>query len=152
MVEALVAALSLGVDGFVACAAIGLLGKAIGQPIPFVAWFGVCDGLGLLTGHAIRLSPAWSAAWEPAMAALWMIVAALLIVARSRPLLFLLPVLLAFDNFLAGASATPAAAPLDAVLAGVASATLAAAGLMAGRAGKVALMAACGRLAGSPRA
>jgi hypothetical protein len=167
MIEALVAALSLGIDGFVACAAIGLLeqnargswsfraiqtpgdsafghrapGGAIAQRLPLVAWFGVCDGLGLLAGHAMHLSPAWGAAWEPAMAALWTMLALLLIVTRSRPLLYLLPVLLAFDNFVAGTATTQAALPLDAVLSCLASATMAAAGLFVGRAGRIALLA-----------
>src|SRR5581483_5097521 len=73
------------------------------------------------------------AAWEPAMAALWTMLALLLILTRSRPLLYLLPVLLAFDNFVAGTATTQAALPLDAVLSCLASATMAAAGLFVGR-------------------
>ncbi len=141
MIDVLVAALSLGVDGFVACAAIGLVGGVIGRPLPFVAWFGVCDGLGLLAGHAMHLSPVWGAVSEPAMAALWTMLALLLIVSRSRPLLFLLPVLLAFDNFLAGAAGTQPVLLLDVVLTCLTSAMLAAAGLVIGCGARTALLA-----------
>jgi hypothetical protein len=58
----------------------------------------------------------------------------LLVVSRARPILPLLPLLLALDNLLAGAADAGMTPPEDALLSCIVSAGLAGAGLLAGAA------------------
>jgi hypothetical protein len=133
MTMSLVNPVLLGLDGFAVCLALGPLRLGVPGSISFVGWFGLCDGLALLAGKGFHLSPAFSPALWLMLMGLWAVVVLLLLLSRTRVLLPLLPVLLAFDNLAAGAARTHAGVE-DAVLSGAVSAALAVAGLLAGRA------------------
>jgi hypothetical protein len=124
----------LGLDGFAVCLALGPLGLGVRSSIPLIGLFGVCDGLALLAGSAVHLSPDWSSAVWPELMGVWAVLVLLLMVSGARLLLPLLPVLLACDNLLAGAVASRAGVLEDAALSCAVSVVLAAAGLVMGQA------------------
>jgi hypothetical protein len=133
MTASLITPAVLGLDGFAVCVALGPLGFGIWRSMPLVGLFGLCDGLALLAGGAFHPSP-WNGAVVPAMAAVWAVLVLLLTIKRTPSILPLLPVLLAFDNLLAGTEGSRTVLLEDAVLSCAISATLAGVGLLAGNA------------------
>jgi putative Mn2+ efflux pump MntP len=116
----------LGFDSFVVCLALGPSRFSVASRYLLAAAFGTCDALAMLLGAAHPLHAAWPGLAPFLLAACLTFV--FLFPSRARALAFVLPVPLAWDNFVDGANGL-AASPADALSTGLISASLALAGL-----------------------
>lgn len=133
MTASLVTPILLGMDGFFVCLALALLDGRVSHAIPLVALFGLCDGLALLIGNHLPVPAVLTApAILPAIVGIWSLLVLLLVAYRTRGLVSLLPMVLALDNFIAGAAGGGTGRLEDMALSCVASSILAGVGLLAG--------------------
>jgi putative Mn2+ efflux pump MntP len=135
-------ALLLSLDSFVVCIALGTFVSGRATRRRLVLAFGGCDALATLAGaaHGPLATIGWMGNAGPALLGVYGIAVLLAgwwgrAVAGDRRVLFALPVLLSLDNLVVGAGSTAGiATALWSAMAGLASGTMALAGLMLGEA------------------
>jgi hypothetical protein len=128
MTFSLASVLALGLDGFIVCAGLGTLRFGWTRRYLLATMCGITDAVATAAGAAYGMRVSWENL-IPGIVAAWLLVV-LLSGKRARTLAFSLPIPLALDNLVAGASHVPS--PGDIAVAGAASAALAFAGLCLG--------------------
>lgn len=141
MTLSLAAVVALGLDGFFVCACLGPLRLGRARTCLLAAMCGVSDAVATAVGAVYGLQASWDDL-IPGIVVAWVLVV-LLSGKQARTLSFSMPVPLALDNLVAGASHQVAPSLTDIAVAGTVSALLAFAGLCLGA--WLASAAACGR-------
>jgi hypothetical protein len=126
MTLSLAAVVALGLDGFFVCACLGPLRLGRARTCLLAAMCGVSDAVATAVGAAYGLQASWDDL-IPGIVVAWLLVV-LLSGKRARTLAFSMPVPLALDNLVAGASPSLT----NIAVAGTVSALLAFAGLCLG--------------------
>jgi len=130
MTLSLASVLALGLDGFIVCVGLGTLRFGWTRRYLLATMCGITDAVAMAAGAAYGLRVSWENL-IPGIVAAWLLVI-LLSGKRARALAFSLPIPLAFDNLVAGASYPIRPSLTDIAVAGAVSAALAFAGLCLG--------------------
>ena len=130
MTFSLASVLALGLDGFIVCVGLGTLRFGWTRRYLLATMCGITDAVATAAGAAYGMRVSWENL-IPGIVAAWLLVV-LLSGKRARTLAFSLPIPLALDNLVAGASHALRPSLTDIAVAGAVSAALAFAGLCLG--------------------